>query len=112
MMGGMVLGSAYRVGCQIAVLASNTLTRYMMTQGINDGDHVHWLPDASSISAFRENPERFRLRYRKHFVPKARAAAPDAGRAFHAAGRTWFEKPESDVEAALATLRGAWGEEP
>ena len=43
-----------------------------------------WIPDASAIAAFRENPEGFRLKYRLHLVP----ATPDdkmrAGSAIHA----------------------------
>jgi len=71
-----------------------------------------WIPDASSISAFRENPERFRLRYRKHLVPAKREEAPNSGTAAHAAFDYWFMQPTSDLEGALAALRTAWGEEP
>ncbi len=71
-----------------------------------------WIPDASAIATFRRDPEEFRLRYRQHLVKALWQEAPDSGRAFHTALDTWFGAPTSDVEAAVAALRGAWREEP
>jgi len=71
-----------------------------------------WIPDASSVRTFRESPELFRLRYRQHLVPAGREEAPDSGTAMHAALNVWFQKAESDLDAAMTALRDAWGEEP
>lgn len=70
-----------------------------------------WVPDASALATFRQNPEAFRLRYRKHLRPKARSQnAADAGAALHVALDMWFREPTSNVQLALAALRAAWQE--
>ena len=67
---------------------------------------TEWIADATALKAFRESPELFRLRHRLHLVPQAREEAPEAGSAFHAALRRWFDT--YDVEEALAALSAAW----
>lgn len=71
-----------------------------------------WIPDASAISCFRQSPDSFRLRYRKHLrPPKTLQNAADAGSALHVALDVWFREPESHPEWALEALRAAWGPE-
>lgn len=62
--------------------------------------------DATALKAFRESPELYRLRHCLHLVPQAREEAPEAGSAFHAALKRWFDT--YDVDAALDALREAW----
>lgn len=69
-----------------------------------------WIPDATAIETFRQNPEAFRLKHRLHCVPLGWDEATGSGAAFHAAQETWFQT--ESVEAALDTLREHWRDEP
>jgi hypothetical protein len=69
-----------------------------------------WIPDATAVRDFRTSPEKFRLRHRQHLRLPGRHAPTDGGRAFHAALNAWFGREASDVEAAVAALRVAWGD--
>ena len=71
-----------------------------------------WIPDASCIAAFRECPEKFRLRYRLHLVTQVADEAPASGIAAHKALDAWFSQSDSDLIVPLAALRNAWGPEP
>ena len=58
-----------------------------------------WIPDHSSVQAFRENPEAFRLKYRLNLVP----AVPDdkmrAGSAIHAGRNVLYEARKQGATA-------------
>lgn len=69
-----------------------------------------WTPDATSIATFREDPEAFRLKYRKHLRAPGWNEAPDSGSAFHKALQVWFDQRDSDLTESLRALRAAWGE--
>ena len=74
---------------------------------------MSWIADATALSTFRMSPESFRLRYRQHLrAPSTLDNQAEAGSALHAAVDVWFRKPTSDLNAALAALRAAWGDEP
>lgn len=74
---------------------------------------MSWIPDATSITSFRQSPESFRLRFRKGLKPpKTSANQADAGSAMHVALDLWFRSPTSNLDLAMAGLRAAWGEEP
>ena len=77
-----------------------------------------WIPDHSSVQAFRENPEAFRLKYRLNLVP----AVPDdkmrAGSAIHAGRNVLYEArrrgattyDDATITAAVAAARAHRGE--
>lgn len=67
-----------------------------------------WIPDASALSAFRENPERFRLAYRLGLVPAVPNDKMNAGSAIHA-GLNALRMGRS-VEEAVALTRAQRGE--
>lgn len=50
-----------------------------------------WIPDNSAIAAFRESPEKFRLRYRLGLVPQGPALKMRAGSAIHAGRNVLYD---------------------
>jgi hypothetical protein len=62
-----------------------------------------WIPDASALSAFRENPEGFRLKYRLHLSHPSPEFKMDAGSAIHAARNVLFSG--GTLEDAIAQAR-------
>lgn len=66
-----------------------------------------WIPDASALNAFRENPEMFRLKYRLHLSHPAPEFKMDAGSAIHAARNVLFSG--GTLEEAVAQARAIRG---
>lgn len=66
----------------------------------------NWVPDATALNAFRECPERFRLRYVLGLKRRARDEALDGGQAWHHAMEAWFDNKGYDQ--ALTCLRAGW----
>ena len=70
----------------------------------------NFILDATALGDWRSCKEYFRQRHALGLKRERREDAADAGSAFHAALRTWFN--DEGLEAALESLRSTWGPVP